>query len=326
MRAAEIWRFIITNQGSAIPEGVCFHFEIAGDLLDEEALTLLETAPRGLFQFEIGLQSFNDRTLEAVRRKTDTKRLVVNICRLTAAGNIHIHIDLIAGLPFEDIASFEAGFNTAYTLRPHMLQLGFLKLLHGAEMRLESHRYPCRFSSQPPYQVLETPWLTEDELKRLQATDTAVNRLYNSGRFRRTLEYVLQRTGWTPFRLFAAAGAYLNENGRPRMSLDELTALVYDCLSTSPEVDKKALRDMMVLDRLATDPGGRLPEVLWIPDPRRKKVLTAINTAEESRLQKGVKRGFTVLASENAAVWVDYTERDPVTGEYDLHKVTLDTL
>ena len=166
-RAAELVEFIISKYVADIPRGVCFHFEIAGDILDERLINLFCSAPPGLIQLEIGVQSFNQKTLIAVNRKTDLGRLTENVVRLVSGGNIHIHIDLIAGLPFEDFASFASSFNAAYELKAHMLQLGFLKLLHGSPMREDSKRYPCRYSKSPPYEVIETPWLSEDEMKLL---------------------------------------------------------------------------------------------------------------------------------------------------------------
>ena len=321
-RARALFRFILDNYGASIPPGVRFHFELAGDLLDDETLALLEPAPRGLFQLEIGLQSFNAETLAAVRRRTDVIRLKENIKRLVSFGNLHTHIDLIAGLPYEDMASFERSFNTAYGLRPHMLQLGFLKLLHGAPMREEPLTYPCRYSPDPPYAVISTPWLMEAELSRLRHAEDALERLYNSGRFRRTLNYVLEKTGMKPLMLFLSAGEFLAAREVRLMALDDFTALMLGFFGALPGVDGSALRDAMACDRLTTA-AGRLPPALRVPDGRLKQVMTAVNTAEKTRLQSGVRRSLALLAAENAAVWVDYTERDPVTGEYRLNRADL---
>ncbi|MEG1886934.1 MAG: radical SAM protein, partial [Oscillospiraceae bacterium] len=135
-RAEEIFSFIIENYGVVIPENVCFHFEIAGDILNESTINILSTAPPGSIQLEIGLQSFNEKTLQSISRRTDTIKLRENIKQILLSGNIHTHIDLIAGLPFEDMNSLKNSFNIAYDLHPHMLQFGFLKLLHGANMRV----------------------------------------------------------------------------------------------------------------------------------------------------------------------------------------------
>ena len=134
-RANEIISFIVENYKNDIPEGVCFHFEIAGDIITEDTFSLLEKAPKGLFQLEIGMQTFNEETLKTINRKTNTDKLIKNIQRLISFNNMHIHIDLIAGLTGEDIKSFERSFNIGYSFRAHMLQMGLLKLLYGADMR-----------------------------------------------------------------------------------------------------------------------------------------------------------------------------------------------
>ena len=322
-RALDIFRFIIDNYGKAIPHGICFHFEIAGDLLDVETLELLETAPKGAIQFEIGLQSFNAKTLEAIHRKTNIELLKRNIERLVSFGNIHIHIDLIAGLPYEDYGSFSNSFNTGYALKPHMLQLGFLKLLHGALMRENPDIFPCGYSTDPPYEVTGTPWMTADELEQLHHAENALDYLYNSGRFRRTLNYMLRQTGRTPMNLFLIAGSFMAERAERHPSLDDLTALLLECFGSVIGVNKAALRDVMVCDRLATNAGGKLPEALKIPDSRLKAVKTAVNSGPEVRIRKGVRRGFALLYSENAAVYADYTAKDAVTGEYELVKIQL---
>lgn len=328
-RALELFRFIIENYGGAIPSGVCFHFEIAGDLLDKATLNLLATAPVGAIQFEIGIQSFNAQTLDAINRRTDVEHLQKNIRRLIASGNMHIHIDLIAGLPFEDLDSFAASFNTAYALKPHLLQLGFLKLLHGAPMREEPARFPCRYHEEPPYEVLETPWLSAEELVRLHHTEDALDRLYNSGRFQRTLAYVLAQTGYRPFTLFAEFGEFAAAQGLDQISLDDFTALAFTYFSKLRGIDHMALRDVMVCDRLTTNKSGRLPDVLRVPDAALKKAINRWNSSGKNEAgtgQKGgVKRSYAYLYSEQCLVYVDYQEeeRNPITGEYPLKKVCM---
>ena len=143
-----------------------FHFEIAGDILKEEHFTILEKFPVGAVQLEIGLQSFHEPTLQAIHRKTNCEKLKNNIRRLMDMKNIHIHIDLIAGLPLETLEIFSHSFDTAFSLRPQMLQLGFLKLLHGADMREKKEEYPCHFDTTPPYQVIDTPWISKENWRR----------------------------------------------------------------------------------------------------------------------------------------------------------------
>lgn len=319
-RAYELFDFIITNHGGAIPRGVCFHFEIAGDILDEETIGLLSTAPVGAIQLEIGIQSFNAETLEAVNRKTDVARLKHNIARLIANANMHIHIDLIAGLPLEDWTSFRDSFNTAWSLAPNMLQLGFLKLLHGSPMREKPDDFPCEYSKEPPYEVTKTPWMPGDELVRLHAVEGALERIYNSGRFKRTLDYILQQSNAAPFDLLYQFGMFSVEHGLTNITLDEYTKLIYGYFGGQKNIEKLKLRDVLVCDRLATDSSGVLPQFLQIKDPMLKRVKAELNGRASFQRPDGVKRGIALLYSEDCAVYADYEHKNPITGEYPLIK------
>ena len=323
-RACEIFRFIIENHQGKIPQNVCFHFEIAGDLLDDQTINLLSEAPPGLMQFEIGLQSFHPKTLLEINRKTDVQLLVRNIESLINMANIHIHIDLIAGLPHEDLERFSQSFNRAYNLKPHMLQLGFLKIIHGSPMRDEPSRFPCSFASQPPYEVTETPWLNAEELMLLHQTENALERLYNSGRFQRTLRYLIKETGLTPFAFFSQFGAYAAKTGDRGISLDDYTALVFQYSRKFGRIDEIVLRDKMVCDRLATNSSGKLPAILKVKDPAYKKILNRCNQMDGVPVGKKIRRGYAILYSEHKVVWADYENQNPVTGEYQLTRYNLD--
>lgn len=312
-RAYELFEYIIMNREKAFPGNVCFHFEIAGDLLDEETLSLLSTAPAGLFQMEIGLQSFNEHTLAAINRKTDIKRLKTNISRLLQNGNIHVHIDLIAGLPYEDLSRFADGFDTAYDLKPHLLQLGFLKLLHGARMRERPDIYPCLFSESPPYEVIGTPWLSRTELELLHSTEDALERLYNSGRFTETCDYILTRTDKTPFQFFSEFGMYCAGKNITGISLDDYTALAFDYFTNLEGIDRAALREVMACDLLSVNPSGRISPALQIKDPNMKLIKRKLS----------VNKGIAILYSEGLVAYCDYSIRNPVTGRYPLKKLNM---
>ncbi len=320
-RAKELWKFVINEHGKGIPENVCFHFEIAGDILDEESIEILNSAPKGSIQLEIGMQSFNEKTLEYINRKTNTKKLIENIKKLLAPQNLHIHIDLIAGLPFEDMESFTNSFNIGYNLRSNMLQLGFLKLLHGAAMREESEKYPCKFSAEPPYEVISTPWLNEYELSLLHKVEDALERLCNSGRFIGTVDYVLEKTGLTPFDFFKNFGVFAAEKCGPFVSLDDYTEIAFQYFSSIDCIDPSVLKDTMICDRLCSNSSGKLPPVLKVCNPDIKKIRLAIESEEENKRKPGIKRGFSLLESEKAAVFADYENKDPVTGKFLLKKV-----
>ncbi len=312
-RALELIRFILAHYGREIPTDVCFHFEIAGDLLDEETLTVLSEAPAGLFQAEIGVQSFHAPTLSAIARRTDMEHLVRNVRRLLACQTVHVHIDLIAGLPQETLAIFAQSFNEAFSLQPHMLQLGFLKLLHGAPMRENREQYPCRFSSEPPYEVLGTPWLSHAEIEQLHRVESVVDRLYNSGRFRRTIGYLLHATGNTPFDLFAELAEVLPMG---RLSLDAYTEAVFVACQSLAGVSASELRAHMACDRVATNRSGILPSCLKENEVERKRLKRLADTDERYARASSVKRGTAYV--DGRLVYADYVAPHPVTGEFPL--------
>ena len=286
-RANEILLFIKENYGKEIPQGVCFHFEIAGDILKESTLEILASMPYGAVQLEIGMQSFNEETLKKINRKTDTEKLIQNIKKLISFNNMHIHIDLIAGLTGEDFESFKNSFNTAYSLGAHMLQLGFLKLLHGADMREDSEKYPCEFHDEPPYEVTSTPWLSAEEIQALKCCEDAVDRLYNSGRFLLTLGYLIDEVGFSPFDVFCGFGNSVNGS---QMRLSEYTEKLYGYFCD--KCDKEILREKILCDLLCCSSSVQIPEVLKIKDPLYKKV----------------KKHFTETVDKNIKVAILYSE------------------
>ncbi len=185
-RACEIVDYILKNYNQ-LPKGIQFHFEIAADILKEELLQLFIESPTGLFRLEIGLQSLNSTTLDAINRKTNLERLANNINRLTACEKLHVHLDLIAGLPFEGFNSLRESFNGVMKFKADVVQLGFLKLLPGSPM----YDAPMgEFCKQAPYQVISTPWLSEQEFATLKKVENALDKLYNSKRFEKTLECI----------------------------------------------------------------------------------------------------------------------------------------
>ncbi len=266
-RANEILLFIKENYGTKIPNGVCFHFEIAGDILREETLNILKQMPHHSVQLEIGMQSFNEETLKTINRKTDTQKLIKNIKTLLGFGNMHIHIDLIAGLTGEDLDSFKNSFNIGYNLHAHMLQMGFLKLLYGSDMRENSDKYPCEYSDKPPYEVTSTPWLTAAEILKLKNCEDALERLYNSGRFLLTLDYLINETGIEPFEVFFDFGNAVCGN---KLSLSLYAEKFFTFFKD--KCDRDILREKIVCDMLCSGCEKHIPEVLKIKDPLYKKV------------------------------------------------------
>ena len=305
-RANEILLFIKENYGKEIPRNVCFHFEIAGDILKESTLKILSSMPCGAVQLEIGMQSFNEETLKKINRKTNTKKLVENIRKLISFNNMHIHIDLIAGLTGEDLESFKKGFNTAYSLKAHMLQLGFLKLLHGADMRENRENYPCTFADTPPYEVTSTPWLSPDEIKMLKNCEDAVDRLYNSGRFLFTLDYLTDEVGISPFDLFSDFG---NSVTGSKMRLSDYAENLYNFFSDS--CDKEILREKILCDLLCCSSSVQIPEIFKIKDPIHKKIKRYFTENVDKRIK------IAILYSSNQVFTVNHGKEKNLHNRYE---------
>lgn len=305
VRANEIISFILDNYKKTIPDGVCFHFEIAGDIVTEDTFALLEKAPKGLFQLEIGMQSFNEETLKTINRKTNTEKLIRNIKTLVSFNNMHIHIDLIAGLTGEDLKSFENSFNIGYSLKAHMLQMGFLKLLYGADMREDREKFPCDFTEEPPYEVIKTPWLSEDEMLSLKRCEDALERLYNSGRFLMTLEYLIDEVGFEPFRLFLDFGNYVDGN---KMNLSDYALKVYEFFCD--KCDKEILIEKLHCDLLSCSSALQIPDAFKTKHPlyRRAKSQFTNNTSDKIKV--------AVLSKEEKIFVVNQSSTKDLHGRY----------
>lgn len=305
-RANEILLFIQENYGGQIPRNVCFHFEIAGDILKESTLEILSSMPSGTVQLEIGMQSFNENTLKIINRKTDTKKLIENIRKLISFNNMHIHIDLIAGLTGENFESFRNSFNTGYSLKAHMLQMGFLKLLHGADMRENAEKYPCTFADEPPYEVKSTPWLSADEIRMLKNCEDAVDRLYNSGRFLFTLDYLTDEVGIPPFDVFNSFGNTVDGN---KMRLSDYAEKLYHFFSD--KCNKAVLREKILCDLLCCSSSVQIPEVLKVNDPLYKQVKKYFI----ENVNKNIK--VAILYSEDKIFAVNQSEKKNLHNRYE---------
>lgn len=241
--ATEILKHLLTLKGDTV-----WHFEIGGDLLSESLIELLNS---GSFQVEIGIQSFNENTLKAVKRHCDLDRLCENIKKLT----VHKHIDLIAGLPYEDMTSFKHSFNKAFSLGADMLQLGFLKVLPGSELE---HNKDIVYSEYPPFRVIRTSWISQHELHILERVEKAVDIYYNKGRFTNSLKYVLSLYQ-SPFDLFLAlADGFENKIYAPigQKAAMENMYKVCNC------VDKGVLLELLRCDYYLSGAKGNKPDFL----------------------------------------------------------------
>ncbi len=206
--ALAIWRYLLENDNGVTN----FHFEIAADLMTEEELEVLKQMRPGLIQLEIGVQSTNEQTLHAINRYMSLEHLRQVVDKIHSFHNIHQHLDLIAGLPYEDYDSFVTSFNDVYAMRPQQLQLGFLKVLKGSPIEEKAEEYGIVYNSRPPYEVLYSRWIPYDDVLRLKGIEEMVELYYNSCQFTHTLP-VLEKEFSSPFALYEALSQYYEEKG-----------------------------------------------------------------------------------------------------------------
>ena len=206
-RAKEIIKFASKNTGNTL-----FHFEIGADILDDEIIELLNNSPEGKFQLEAGVQSCNEKTLEIVVRKTNLEKLYNNTTKIIEANNVHLHLDLIAGLPFENYESFGRSVNILYELNPHHLQLGFLKLLKGSNLLLKADEYGIEYRNYPPYEVIKTNELSALELIKLKDIEEIIERYYNTNIGRKSMN-ILKTKFTNPFSMLEEISQNFSQKG-----------------------------------------------------------------------------------------------------------------
>ncbi len=243
-RANAIWRALLEERFTKT-----YHFEVCATLLNEESFDILSRFPVGKVQLEFGLQSTNPETLAACARHIDPAQVISAVRRIYEMGNIHVHLDLIAGLPYESYARFAKSFDDAYGCS-HMLQLGFLKLLYGTELRNRAEEYGYRCQGEPPYTVLESKWITYEELQRLSHIAEVLERYVESGRFTHALWYLEPRMP-SPFRFWEGFADYLSvTDSRPLQRISQPDAYRYfaEYAKTLPYADSDILRSHLAAD------------------------------------------------------------------------------
>ena len=257
-RAYEIFKYLIKNDNGVTN----FHFEICADLIDDETLRLLKKARKGLFQMEIGIQSTNPATLAAVGRKENVYPVLYNTERLIKLGNIHIHVDLIAGLPYESYEIFARSFDKVYGLKADMMQLGFLKVLRGTPIYNQIEAHGIKYRSHAPYEVISTDYISAEELVRLKMIENMLDIYYNRGGFEDTMEYLIDAADIGAFGFYEKLADFYYENGyqhRDRKKDDQYRILLEfagklgDC-SEDNDIKEKA-RELLEADmRRSTNP------------------------------------------------------------------------
>lgn len=206
--AMEIWQYIHDNDNGVTN----FHFEIAADIIKEDELELLSKLRPGQVQLEIGVQTTNPHTLEEIRRTTDMDKLRENVAKLRSFHNIHLHLDLIVGLPFEDMTSFIKSFNDVYSMKPDDLQLGFLKVLSGSHIGEKAEDYGILYESNPPYEVLSTNWISYEDVVRLKRVEEMLELYHNSGQFAHTIAF-LEKQFESPFAMYDGLAYFYERKG-----------------------------------------------------------------------------------------------------------------
>ncbi|MGI6536781.1 MAG: B12-binding domain-containing radical SAM protein [Caldicoprobacterales bacterium] len=268
-RAKEIFRYLISLGGSTN-----FHFEMAGDLIDKEMLDVLKTAPVGLFQFEIGVQSTRDSTLSLIERKTNINKIREAVLNLIELDNIHIHLDLIAGLPDEDIYSMAQSVNHVLQMRPHRLQLGFLKLLKGSGLREKAEDYNYQYTDYPPYEVLCNHVLSFEELDLLKRIEKLIEIYYNSHRFEKSVAYLIDINNGDAYKVFKDMADYWYNKGLYRYSHSKIS--IYEHLlnyaKTLDSVQMYLFCQLLRFDFVRHEKPGKYPEGLEPPHNEIKEL------------------------------------------------------
>ncbi len=247
--AMAIWRYI-TEHDNGVTN---FHFEVSADLIGEEELALFENMRPGLIQLEIGLQSTNLETIREIRRSMDVERLKKNILTIRRFGNIHQHLDLIAGLPYEDLESFKRSFNEAYDMKPNQLQLGFLKVLKGSYMEEQIEEYDLQYQDFQPYEVLSTRWLSYDEILQLKLVEEMVEVYYNSDQYEHVLAYLVPLFD-SPYAFYEALGKYYRAHDlfgigfKREARYEVLTAFCEEWFGAKKEYSKDILNNLLTYD------------------------------------------------------------------------------
>ena len=311
--AMAIWRYI-TEHDNGITN---FHFEISADLLREEELALMKNMRPGLIQLEIGVQSTNPQTIKAIRRTMDFEKLKGIVEQIHSFGNIHQHLDLIAGLPYEDYDSFHKSFCDVYALRPEQFQLGFLKVLKGSHMMEMTGEYQILYKDREPYEVLSTAWLTYGEILRLKMVESMVEVYYNSGQFKNTLVFLEQYFD-DPFQMYEALGRFYEKKGYSEISHSRMRRyeILMEFAGERKEIPAEALSDVMLLDLYLRENLKSRPSFASDQKPYERLIW------DYRKAKKIPKTAHIEVFRDGKKLLFDYTDRDPLTNNARLTDIT----
>lgn len=313
--AMAIWKYINEHDNGVTN----FHFEISADLLREEELQEMSTMRPGLIQLEIGVQSTNPDTIKAIHRTMDFEKLKGIVDRIHSFGNIHQHLDLIAGLPYEDYDSFRNSFNDVYALKPQQLQLGFLKVLKGSHMMEMCREYGIVYKTQEPYEVLSTKWLDYDHVLKLKTVENMVEVYYNSGQFQNTLEY-LEKFFPDAFSIYERLGSFYMEKGYGDVSHTRMRRyeILLEFLEDVPEISVDQVKDQMVYDLYLRENLKSRPGFARDQKPFERQIW------DFRKREKVAKNAHVEVFADGKVLLFDYADRDPLTNNAHVTDVTKD--
>lgn len=312
--AMAVWQYIQDHDNGITN----FHFEISADLIREEELELMSHMRPGLIQLEIGVQSTNPETIRAIHRTMDLEKLKKSVARVRSYGNIHQHLDLIAGLPYEDYESFRNSFNDVYRMEPDQLQLGFLKVLKGSFMYQEAENYQILYKEKEPYEVLCTRWLSYADILQLKMVESMVEVYYNSGQFQHTLHWMIGAFA-SPFDFYESLGAFYEEKGYGEISHSRIRRyeILLEFIREKTELSVEQASQHMVYDLYLREKLKKRPSFASDQKPYEKLIWNYRKNHEIP------KTAHIEVFGENDAVLFDYEHRNPLTNNAAAQKICL---
>lgn len=312
--AMEIWRYILEHDNGVTN----FHFEISADLLRDEEIQLMSKMRPGLIQLEIGVQSTNTDTIHAIHRHMDLVKLERSVAKIHSFGNIHQHLDLIAGLPYEDYNTFHRSFNDVYEMKPDQLQLGFLKVLKGSLMEQEAQKYGILHKEKEPYEVLSTNWLSYREILKLKRVESMVEVYYNSGQFQNTLEYLVPQFE-DAFIFYEKLGTFYEEKGYSEISHSRMCRyeILLEFLKEETQIDAETAAQYMLYDLYLRERLKKRPSFAADQKPYESAVWAY---RKEHRISR---TAHIEVFPGGKAILFDYENRNPLSNNATTENVVL---
>lgn len=311
-RYLEIWKFLLDNYR----EGITFHFEINANIFDDETLDFLEKVPKGYFQFEIGVQTIDPQAMKSIGRVNILDKLAHNIGRISR--NIHLHLDLIAGLPYDTYEKFQKSFNYVYGLKPEMIQLGFLKLLKGTKMYTEIEKYGYKYFSKPPYEVFSNDFVSFDDILKLKNIEKLLDYYYNSGDFEKSVDWIIKKCyDMNQFVFYEEISKYYEQKGYLKVSHKNIAIFnfLYDFYCEKGFPDREIFAEYLKYDFLKCGKPGNYPE--WFKGEKNPELHDEmIKKSEYRTVREGHKKSelasfsWNVFENLSETLYVFFDYRD----------------